>query len=255
LSAAAFGQPKCETGQPCYSQESIVNAASFVPGTLAPNTIAAIFGTNLSYSTRALGPGDVLGGRLPNSLAGVTVRVGPVFAPLCYVSPTQINLLIPGNLDLGQHEVRVVRDGWAGPGVNVSLGDAAPGLFLLDQQTVVSSHEDFSVVTPESPARPDHYVILWATGLGPTWDPEAWYDLIPLKAFWIKRLQEFRVVINDVAVDPGRISYAGTAPYLAGVYQINLKLPSDVPPDPEIRISVGQQASPAGVRVPVRPQD
>jgi len=256
LSAAAiFAQPKCETGGPCYSADSIVNAASFVRGALAPNTIAAIFGTNLSYSTRALGPGDVQGGRLPTNLAGVMVRVGPVFAPLYYVSPSQINLLIPGNLDLGQHEIRVVRDGWWGPGVKVNLLEAAPALFLLDPQTVVASHEDFSVVTQESPGRPDRFLILWATGLGPTSDPTASYDLIPVKAAWIRRLGEFRVLINDLAVDPDRIGYAGIAPYLAGVYQINVKLPNDVPSDPEIRISVGDQVSPNGVRAPVRPKD
>ncbi len=253
--AAAFPQPKCETGGPCYSEESIVNAASFVRGALAPNTIAAIFGSNLSYSTRALGPGDVNAGRLPTSLAGVTVRVGPVFAPLYYVSPTQINLLIPGNLDLGQHEVRVVRDGWAGPGVKVRLLDAAPALFLLAPQTVVASHEDFSVVTEDSPARPDRFLILWATGLGPASDPLPSYDLIPVKAASIKRLSDFRVLINNLAVDPARIGYVGVAPYLAGVYQINVKLPSEAPADPEIRLSVGDQISAGGVRALVRPND
>jgi len=256
LSATAIlAQPKCETGAPCYSADGIVNAASFVRGALAPNTIAAIFGSNLSYATRALGPGDVQGGRLPTNLAGVTVRVGPVLAPLYYVSPTQINLLIPGNLDLGQHEVRVVRDGWAGPGVKVNLLDAAPALFLLDPQTVVASHDDFSVVTPDSPGRADRFLILWATGLGPTSDPTAAYDLIPVKAALIKRLPDLRVLINNLAVDPGKITYAGIAPYLAGVYQINLKLPNDVPSDPEIRLSVGDQVSASGVRAPVRPSE
>ena len=38
--------------------------------------------------------------------------------------------------------------------------------------------------------------------------------------------------------------YAGLAPGFAGLYQINLKLPSDVPTNPEIRVVVGTDESP-----------
>jgi uncharacterized protein (TIGR03437 family) len=56
-------------------------------------------------------------------------------------------------------------------------------------------------------------------------------------------------------VDPGRISYAGVAPTLAGVYQINVKLPETVGNDPEIRIAVGDKLSPPSVHVSIQPQN
>ena len=256
----------CQTQAPCYTADSIVNAASFLKDSLAPNTLVAIFGSNLSYSTRAVTTEDVLGGRLPIQLAGVTVRIGGVLAPLYYVSAGQINALIPNNLFPAPQNVQVVRDGWAGPLVRIELSDVAPSLFVMDRATAVASradfidnptavasHEDFSVVTRDSPARPGSYLILWANGLGRVSPPLSSYADLPALIAWIERLAEFRVLFDGVPVDPERISYAGVAPSLAGVYQINIMLPESVGNDPEVRIAVGDNFSPPSVHVPLRP--
>jgi len=60
--AALRGQSDCTPHAPCYSEAAVVNAASFVRAAIAPNTLVAIFGSNLSYSTRALTSEDVRGG-------------------------------------------------------------------------------------------------------------------------------------------------------------------------------------------------
>jgi len=60
-------------------------------GTLAPGTLATIFGTNLA-STTASAP---QGSQLPIDLAGVEVYFNGIRAPLLMVSPTQINTQIP----------------------------------------------------------------------------------------------------------------------------------------------------------------
>src|SRR5262245_33025963 len=71
-----------------------VNAASFL-GPLAPATIAAAFGNNLATRLEAAQSLP-----LPTQIAGVTVRVIDSanvehFARLFFVSPGQINYLIP----------------------------------------------------------------------------------------------------------------------------------------------------------------
>ena len=85
---------------PSYSAASIVNAADNLAGPLAPNTIATIYGTGLAYGTKWLTPDDIRGGVLPTVLPGTGVRilVGGVLANLYYVSPLQINFLVPPNL-------------------------------------------------------------------------------------------------------------------------------------------------------------
>ncbi len=258
MAAAALclaGDTDCKRDAPCYSEAGIVNIASETPGAIAPNTLASIYGTRLSYSPeKGLVPADVsAGGVLPIVLPGTGVRVfvGGYPAHMFYVSATQVNFLVPSNLRPTTVDVQVVRDGVAGPAVSMKLRDAAPALFLMDPQSVIASHLDFSLVTADAPARPGDWVILWATGLGES-NPPADYGVIPTKAAWIVRQSEFRVLLNEVAVPPERITYVGLAPLCAGLYQINVLLPSDADPDPEVRIAVGTEISPAGTRLHLR---
>jgi hypothetical protein len=68
----------------------MLNAASYAQ-TLAPGTWASIFGTQLAVSTAS---GQTV--PLPLTLAEVkSVPVGGVAAPLSYVSPGQINFVVP----------------------------------------------------------------------------------------------------------------------------------------------------------------
>ncbi len=244
----------CEPDAPCYSEDSIVSIASGTPGAIAPNTLTSIYGTRLSYEEKGLVPSDAAGGVLPIVLpgTGVHVLVGGYPAHLFYVSATQVNFLVPSTLRPTTVDVQVVRNGVAGPAVPMKLREAAPALFMLDPLFVIASHLDFALVTSDAPARPGDWVILWATGLGES-NPPAAYGVIPTKAAWIVRQSEFRVLLNGAPVPPERIAYVGLAPLCAGLYQINVLLPSDAGPDPEIQIAVGAEISPAGARLHLRP--
>jgi uncharacterized protein (TIGR03437 family) len=244
----------CKPDAPCYFESGIVSIASGTPGAIAPNSLASIYGTRLSYSERGLVPADTTGGVLPTVLPGTGVRVlvGGLPAHMFYVSATQVNFLVPSNLRPLTYDVQVVRDGVAGPAVPLKLRDAAPAFFMLDPQFVIASHLDYSLVTADAPARPGAWLILWATGLGES-NPPADYGVIPTKAASLVRQSEFRVLLNGVVVPPERITYVGLAPLCAGLYQINVLLPTVAEPDPEVRIAVGTEISPAGTRLHLRP--
>lgn len=250
LTLTVLARADCPPPAPCYTEAGIVNGASFVAGSLAPNTLASIYGSDLAWTPRPLVAEDILGGRLPVSLGGVTVHVGAYQAPLYYVSPTQINVLIPANLRPGEHVIRVVRDGWAGPAARIRLSDVAPALFLFDEHTPVATRPDFSVITPDSPAAAGEYVILWATGLGETVPYVRSYDELPLSAAPLARRNEFQVLVDGQAVDSSRIDYAGVAPGFGGLYQINFRLPETLSANPEVRIALGTSFSPSGIRLP-----
>jgi uncharacterized protein (TIGR03437 family) len=253
LAPGLFAEDGCKLGAPCYTLAGTVNGASFEAGALAPNTLVSIFGTNLSFVTKAISFDDVAGGVLPTELpaTGVRVHFNNQPAHMYYVSPTQVNLLVPSNAVAGASKMQLVRDGTAGPSMWVEVKEVAPALFLLEPGTAVASRADFSVVTKDAPARPGEIVILWATGLGPT-VPRIGYGQVPLSAVWIERIAEFHVLLNEKAVPAGNILYAGVAPYFGGLYQINMRLPEDVDDDPEVRIAVGDAISPVEVRLPVR---
>ncbi len=258
LALLAFGSPLgAESGKreaPSYSAASIVNAATNLPGGLAPNTIATLYGTDLSFVTRAVGPDDIRGGVLPLALpgAGVRVSVGDIPAHIYYVSPTQVNLLIPSTLTPGPAEVQLTLDGRAGPAVGIQLSAAAPALFRLSERWIVACRPDGSVISEEAPARPGALVILYATGLGRT-IPNPHSGEIPRQTAVLDRLSEFQVLLDSVPVASERVAYAGVAPGFAGLYQINLRLPDDLQRNPEIRLKLGEEISPVGAALPVAP--
>lgn len=250
--AAAFFASLLPAEAPIYSADSLVNSADNQSGWLAPNAIATLYGKNLAYATRTLGPADILGGVLPTVLAttGVRVLINGLPGNPYYVSPTQINFLIPPNLLPGPATVQLVIDGLAGPPVSVTLGIASPALFQLDQQDVIAIRPDGSLITPAASAQPGDVVVLYATGLGQTVPPVG-YGELPASAASLKMLSDFQVWLDGNSVDPSAIGYAGVAPGFPGLYQINLTLPVSTGPNPEIRIGIGDALSIAGLHVPV----
>jgi len=238
---------------PFYSAASIVNSATNVAGDLAPNMIATVYGAGLSYVTRALQVEDIKAGELPTVLpsAGVRVYVGLVAAQLYYVSPTQINFLIPCIFKPGETDLRITLDGHAGPTVRIKLLEAAPAMFQLDEKTVIATRPDGSLIDKDKPATGGEVIVLYATGLGPT-EPEAVYGKLPVRAAPIQRMADFKVFLDDAEVSPNRILYAGVAPGFAGLYQVNLCLPEKLGADPQIRMVIGEKSSPEGVHLAAR---
>jgi uncharacterized protein (TIGR03437 family) len=254
LTCCLGADTECGPLAPCYTLQGIVNIASGTPGVLAPNTLASIYGTNLSFVTRALSANDILAGEVPTSLpnTGVQVWLDGLPGHLYLVSPEQVNFLVPSNLRATEVTIRVFRDGTVGPAVALKLREAAPALFQLDAGHVLASKLDYSLVTAAAPSHPDEWVTLWATGLGAVTPPTA-SGILPHKAASLEKIADFRVLLDGAAVEPGLVGYAGLAPGYAGLYQINLKLPPTVPVNPEIRIAIGEDISPPALRLFVSP--
>ncbi|HXJ43000.1 MAG TPA: IPT/TIG domain-containing protein [Bryobacteraceae bacterium] len=233
---------------PMYTADSIVNSATQTSGALAPNSIATIYGSNLAFVTRAVTNADVRGSVLPNSLDGVTVYVGAFAASLFYISPTQINFLVPYEYTAGLVNIAVARQGVAGPSIKVQLNATAPGLFKWNGNYAIASHLDGSLTAPGSPAKSGEIIVIYAVGLGRT-SPDTTSGRVAASAATIVALSQLQVTIAGTTVPSKDILYAGLAPGFAGLYQINLRMPADLPPDPEIRVAVASQISPARIQL------
>ncbi len=227
---------------PSYSAASIVNSASNTAGALAPNGLATIYGANLSWETRAVAGSDIVAGTLPTELAGVRVFMDGMPVHLYYVSPTQINFLIPSNLVEGDYQIWVFRDGITGKKATVKLVDAAPGLFVMATEDVIATHADGSLITPDQPAAPAEIIVVYAAGLGYT-DPEMVPGRVAMMAARIRRRTDLRIRLSGQLIDDSQVFYAGVTPGSAGLYQINFQLPDNAPDESEIQISVGDQTS------------
>jgi uncharacterized protein (TIGR03437 family) len=238
---------------PTYSTSSIVNAASNQAGPIAPNTIVSLYGSDLAFVTRGITPGDLHGQILPTTLSGTGVRVlvGKLNANLYFISPGQINFLVPASLLAGPVDVQIGLDSRYGPAVRVNLTPAAPALFQADAQFAVGTRPDGSTISKDSPVHPGEIIVLYATGLGIA-DRNLPDGQLPTMAYPIQRSAEFRVRIGDVLLDRSSVFYVGVTPGFAGLYQINLKLPDTVAQNPEIRIGFDDQMSPPNILLPVK---
>ncbi len=235
---------------PSYSAATIYNGASWQTTGFAPNTFITIFGKNLAYTVRAMTAADLVEDHLPIVLSGTGVRVwvNRIAAFIYYVSPTQINALLPTTLGTGPTEVQVQLDSTWGPVSIIQVEKSAPALFQIDGPAAIATHADGSLVTPESPAGSDEYIALYATGLGATMPPVG-YGEIPGAAAALVDSHDFRLLLDGQPVDPVRVTYAGIAPGFGGLYQINVKLPAVLTKDPEIQLSTGNALSPRGVKL------
>jgi uncharacterized protein (TIGR03437 family) len=102
--------------------QGVVNAASFAPISLAPGALATLRGVNLGSAT-IQAPGI----QYPNALGGYSVSISSVPCPLLYVSPTQINFLVPPSLPPGRHLLTV-----GSATTDVLISPTSPGIFTLN---------------------------------------------------------------------------------------------------------------------------
>ncbi|HSP70706.1 MAG TPA: hypothetical protein VLN48_23425 [Bryobacteraceae bacterium] len=253
LFLALFALLAADSGAPAYTGDSVVNPVAAVAGMYAPNSFITIYGERLSYVTRAMSPDDLRAGMLPTVLigTGVQVLINHVPANIYYVSPTQVNVLAPVSLEAGPATIQLVNDGLAGPAIGIVLDAVAPAMFRLNGAGVLAAHLDGTVISPDAPAHRGEVVVIYATGLGPT-VPPAIPNRLPTGAAWIARLADFAVWLNGEPVPAARILYAGISPPYAGLFQINLRIPEDAPPDPEIRCGFPERMSLPGSILRIR---
>ena len=255
LAGIALAAPIWATGAqvqaPSYTTASIVSAASYSGDALAPNAIVSLFGTNLSFVTNSTSGRDLVNGGIPTTLGGVTVYISGVEAGLFYVSPTQINFLIPSIFLPGPATLLVARDGVSGPSVPITLLATGPALFQDANGNAIATHLDGSQITDTAPAHAGEWVVLYAGGLGRTIPQALNYtpatDIAPLAD-----MASFSVLIDGTGATPSEVYYAGLTPGYAGLYQVNLKLPDNVGQNPEIRLSAGTTLSIPNIHLQVQ---
>jgi uncharacterized protein (TIGR03437 family) len=237
---------------PYYTTASIVNASDYSPGPFAPNSVLSMFGTNLAWTTEAVTPETFAAGTLPTVLASTLVFMDNMPVPLLYASPTQINFLVPCEQIPGDVTVTVVRQGWNGPAVTITLIDAAPALFVMDGGFAIAQdwNTNYTLMTSGAPAHAGDIAVLYATGLGYT-DPPGASGAVAQSAAYITSMASLQLLLNGVAIDPRLVLYAGVTPGYCGLYQVNFTIPANAGTNPEIRVQIGTQISIPSIKLAV----
>jgi uncharacterized protein (TIGR03437 family) len=195
------------------------NLNPVVGAPLAPGTVAQVYGSNLA--TTQAEPGVI---PLPATFNGTRMLVGAFVAPLFFLSDGQLNVQIPTELQPGKDYPVVVEanGGYTLPDT-LTISPAQPGVLTFADKRLIAQHAaDFSLITPDSPARQDEAITLYLVGMGAT-DP-AIASGAPAPT------NRLAPASNQTAVTIGgkaaALFFAGLTPGSVGLYQINLTVPT-----------------------------
>ena len=220
------------------------NSADFQPGLAQPGSLCSLFVTGLQGSPGILTAPTV---PLPNELAGVSVRIDSLPAPILAIaffdSYQQINVQVPWEVS-GKYRltVSVAQNGVSGESDQLVTGSLLrPSVFFVDGKgyEVFQRATDYSPVTPDNPVQPGEYVIAYAINLGPVSHTPATGDPSPFDPLAVSvavppvcsMMDNIRWGTTNLA--PLRVaspSFIGLAPGTVGVYQVNFQVPQSIPP-------------------------
>jgi uncharacterized protein (TIGR03437 family) len=201
----------------------VIASATDGVSAIAPGAIATMMGTGLSNCTATK-----QGTALPLALCENRVTMNGQPAPLFYVSPSQINLLVPRGLTPGQ-DVRI----------NVIRADGETGIETLSQERIRSTAPGIFLATSNGISKaivqkPDGSLeamklgdagVLYVSGLGATETVVPDTSATPSTSL-IRAVASVQVWVNGVAQNT---FFAGLTPGQFGLYQVNFMLGKDTP--------------------------
>jgi uncharacterized protein (TIGR03437 family) len=195
---------------------------------VVPDSYVTIKGTNLASTTDTWN-NSIVGGQLPTVLDGVTVMFSGTPGYISYISPTQINVLVP-SIALGTTSIQVNNNGAVGSSSTLGAGQYDPAFFLFSGSTqVIATRLDYSYAAKNgtisglttTPAKPGDVLVLWGTGFGVT-SPIALPGLVTPSDKTYSTTTPVTVTINNV---PATVYGAALAPGFAGLYQVAIQVP------------------------------
>jgi uncharacterized protein (TIGR03437 family) len=241
-----------------------INGANFIPnrqlspGVFAslcspgsncdPNTRVGLFGnTEASYTSL---PNPL---PLPTTLADLQVLVNGVAAPLTYVSPTQINFIVPmATPTSGNADVQVVQPstGRVYAAGNPQMNAYSPGIFMLtfsgrSRQAAVLN-QDNTVNSATNGAVRGSYIQIFATGQGflPNGPPDGAVPSGLVTTPFTPHINIGGQFVEEYprdSTEPAKgqeVSFSGLSPEFPGVWQINVYVPKGVAPGTNIPIAI-----------------
>lgn len=225
---------------PNLFDQGVVEGAGFSSGRpLVPGGIISLFGSNLA-------PEIGVAGNIPleRKLAGTSVRIGNVDAPLYFVSPGQINAQLPFESQPGDTVSIVVNsNGRLTSPQLYQISPAQPGIFKTATDAAVLD-ENFQLVTAENPAHIGRVIQIFAAGLGFT-DPPV--DTGAGGPSFSNVQIPVTVTIGGIEA---HVEYQGLAPNYVGLYQVNAVVPQGVTPGDAVPIVITQDGIPSNPDFP-----
>lgn len=209
-------------GRPAIAADGVVNAASYRYG-LTPAGMATIWGSNLAGGSLPA----VAGLPLPTELAGVRVLLNGQPVRLLYVSDSQINFVAPSSILGNNVPVQVeflgagATDRSEATVVPVRFND--PGIFFNPSNNVAAALVSGTPFTTDvRPVAGGEVLEVYGTGLGAVTASST-----PGLAETVRR------PVALVGGQEAEVLFSGYAPGFPGLYQVNVRIPTGMPPGPQ----------------------
>jgi uncharacterized protein (TIGR03437 family) len=243
--------PAAPASKPSIKSGGVVSASAFKSASsAAPGSWIEIFGSNLSSTTREWAGSDFSGSNAPTSVDGISATVGGRAAFVSYVSPGQVNVLVPEGVAIGSGVPVVVKNpaGESDP-VMVNTADVAPAILapasfaVGGKQYAVATFAGTPGVTYVGaagsipgvtlrPARAGDVVTLYGIGFGPV-TPAVAAGTIASGSTAVRGN-----VTVQFGSTPATLQYAGLAPGFVGLYQFNVTVPAVAAGDQALVVSM-----------------
>lgn len=204
-----------------------VQSAAAPSSAVAPDSLASLYGTNLAPGTFQAGAQP-----LPTSLGGVTLAVTDAagverYAPLLYVSPSQINFLVPDGTAPGPAQFAVT-NGSATVMATAAVDSVAPRLFSLNGTGAGVAAASAIMTQAANPAVQFQVPVFQCSASGCVAvpirlgiDTPIYLTLYGTGIRNRSSLANVAVTINGIGVP---VLYAGPTPGFAGLDQVNVLL-------------------------------
>jgi uncharacterized protein (TIGR03437 family) len=146
----------------------LAHSATLVSSAIAPGTLMTIIGEKMGPEAGVTYTPE--NGSVPFNVAGTTVTVDGMPAPILYAQSGQVNFVTPWGIRTDGTRIPVCAAfSGATSCFYAETTAAAPGFFSVGNSTA-ATNEDGTVNSQNNPARPGSYVSLYMTGAGPLTD-------------------------------------------------------------------------------------
>jgi len=235
---------------PLVTAQGVVHAASDQAGVpISPGGLITVYGSNLADGTA-----QDSGLPLPQTLSGTQVLLGNQPLPILYTSTLQLNVQVPYGVPINtQYQLTVQHGNTLSLPQSLVVAPAQPGIFTTNSQgtgqgSIVKS-DGVTLVQPGTPATAGDTIVIYCTGLGAV--TPAVKEGSPAPS-----TPPLSTTVNPVTVTIGgqqaAVAFSGLAPGFAGLYQINVVVPSGVTAGnavPVVLTVAGQTSPPVTIAV------
>jgi uncharacterized protein (TIGR03437 family) len=214
---------------------SAIHKASSASSTLSPGSLFELFGDSLSSAVQTV---TVV--PWPRSIAGVSVTINGVPAPLYFVSPTQINGQIPYETPVGSATAVITVNGSSPAQISFTVVPASPSILVYGGTHAVAVNQDGQVNATAVPARPSEIEVLYLTGIGQATPAVATGVGAPSVSPFSMVNYSASITLNG---QPCETFFLGLAPGFPALAQANFRIPNLPPGDYPLVVTVNGVAS------------